>query len=654
MTVGPTKHFKNCLGVFQGGGCKALAFVGAYGEAFDRGVFFSGVCGTSAGSILASLVAAGATPKQLAEIVAAVDFNKFKKPAEPKLFRFKKNTKMRVAECFEKGRALMRLGFYSSEYLENWIDDQLRVLLGKPTAGKITFADLNIPLYVVATQLGSSTPKIWSVYDTPHDSVAFAVRCSCSIPIFFQPVNGTYVDGGVISNLPAFVSASDRHGAFEKILCFAFDSEVSVAQPSRSPPRIELSPEKYLLELASAAVDGAVTIQNGLQPNLHTIAMGPLPLGTVDFDKVNNSTVAQMFEAGRLAARRFFDAEALNVKSTVGARRILVTEAEALNEIARYEVTAEHEIILLRGSNRWVYNLFPTLYYWTQHSAKLTFMRSSAVAPHHVQQERFRDLVLAGLGAEVRVTPDLPFEGVLLLCGGVVERAIIFINSSRTVSPGYAVTYDGEWDRTALDLLRARANEKISDAEMISASHDALIEPFEHSTEELFRRLKAVRQYSGSAVTFSIEDVDSSRIVFLTRYVKSYKYTQIRHIFNMARSAGKTVGDDLWLDYVTADGRSFKMPVTPPIVEQHGDYFVLIEGNSRVAYTLKDLRQSTVRAVVVKGVSDPLPATAQFSARQVLVSDEDRIGDTRYEGFNYQLYREIEASARPLRLYLGD
>lgn len=35
-----TKHFKNCLGVFQGGGCKALAFVGAFKEAIARGVFF--------------------------------------------------------------------------------------------------------------------------------------------------------------------------------------------------------------------------------------------------------------------------------------------------------------------------------------------------------------------------------------------------------------------------------------------------------------------------------------------------------------------------------------------------------------------------------------------------------------------------------------
>lgn len=653
MAPEPTKHFKNCLGVFQGGGCKALAFVGAYGEAFDRGVFFSGVCGTSAGSVVAALVAAGATPNQLTDAVAAVDFNAFKKEAEPNLFQFESNWLTRAAALSVKGRAVLRLGLYSSAYVEEWVETQLRALLGKTAAGAVTFAELNIPLYVVATQLGSSAPKIWSVYDTPHDSVAFAVRCSCSIPVFFQPVNGTYVDGGVISNLPAFVAATSHRAEFEKILCFTFDGNGTDAAPARSPPKIELSPTQYLLELASAAVDGAVAIQNRLQPNLHAVPMGPLPLDTVDFDKVNPSSIAQMFDAGRSAARRFFDAEALNVRSTADARRVLTTEAETLNEIARYDVTSDHEVVVLRGTNRWVYNLFPTLYYWTQYSRKVTFLRSSATPPQHLQHETFRDLVLAGLGAEVRATYALPFDGVLLIRDGAVERATVFISSSRSVSPGYAVTYDGECDKAALELLLSSATGAIGAAQVISRGHDAVVEAYPHVGDDLFRRLRAVQQYSGAGVEFSIEDVDARRIVFLTRYVKSYKYTQIRHIFDLARRAGKTVGDDLWLDYGTADGRNFTMPVTPPVLEQHGANFILIEGNSRVAFMLKELRQDVLRAVVVRGVSAPLPATARFSAHQVLVSDEDRIGDTRYEGFNYKLYREIEASVRPPRIYLG-
>ena len=48
-----TEFFHSCLGVFQGGGCRAAALVGAYEEAVNRGVHFTEVAGTSAGSIIA-------------------------------------------------------------------------------------------------------------------------------------------------------------------------------------------------------------------------------------------------------------------------------------------------------------------------------------------------------------------------------------------------------------------------------------------------------------------------------------------------------------------------------------------------------------------------------------------------------------------------
>lgn len=58
-----SKYFNSCKGVFQGGGCKAIAYIGAYKRAYERGVFFSDLAGTSAGAIIATLIAAGAKPK---------------------------------------------------------------------------------------------------------------------------------------------------------------------------------------------------------------------------------------------------------------------------------------------------------------------------------------------------------------------------------------------------------------------------------------------------------------------------------------------------------------------------------------------------------------------------------------------------------------
>ena len=62
-----TVFFRNCLGVFQGGGCRAAAFAGAYEEAVKRGVSFSEVAGASAGSVIAALIGAGASPTFISE-----------------------------------------------------------------------------------------------------------------------------------------------------------------------------------------------------------------------------------------------------------------------------------------------------------------------------------------------------------------------------------------------------------------------------------------------------------------------------------------------------------------------------------------------------------------------------------------------------------
>ena len=49
-------EFINSKGVFQGGGCKAVAFIGAYEAALENGVCFTEFAGTSAGSIFAALM----------------------------------------------------------------------------------------------------------------------------------------------------------------------------------------------------------------------------------------------------------------------------------------------------------------------------------------------------------------------------------------------------------------------------------------------------------------------------------------------------------------------------------------------------------------------------------------------------------------------
>ena len=57
-----TSLFKRCRGVFQGGGCRAVAHIGAYQAARESGVELVQVAGSSAGSLVATLIGAGASP----------------------------------------------------------------------------------------------------------------------------------------------------------------------------------------------------------------------------------------------------------------------------------------------------------------------------------------------------------------------------------------------------------------------------------------------------------------------------------------------------------------------------------------------------------------------------------------------------------------
>ena len=64
-------------GVFSGGGIKGFALIGAYAAVEERGFRFKRVAGTSAGSIIAALITAGYTSREMAHIVEEMDMKKF-------------------------------------------------------------------------------------------------------------------------------------------------------------------------------------------------------------------------------------------------------------------------------------------------------------------------------------------------------------------------------------------------------------------------------------------------------------------------------------------------------------------------------------------------------------------------------------------------
>ena len=209
--------------VLEGGGVKGIGLVGAVLTLSEKGYVFPRVAGTSAGAIVASLIAAhqvaGKPLSNLETIMTSVDYNKFQD--EGPLERHT-GTPGEISEL------LLHMGIAKGDYLVEWLGNVLADL------GVHTFADLAITdaddpgtglpadqrfRLVVHTSDISRGALVRLPWDYPHYGqnpaairVVDAVRASMSIPFFFRPVSFstptgkvTWVDGGMLSNFPITV-----------------------------------------------------------------------------------------------------------------------------------------------------------------------------------------------------------------------------------------------------------------------------------------------------------------------------------------------------------------------------------------------------------------------------------------------------------------
>jgi NTE family protein len=201
--------------VLEGGGVKGLGLVGAVLELMRRRYTFPRIAGTSAGSIVAAMLAAGASADELADIMRRLDYSRVPDRSAP-----------RVPGVSEGVGVLRRSGAHPGDYIHEFVATELERL------GVRTFADLRrrdaradahltphqaYKLVVTATDItrGRLLRLPWDYpllgRDPDEQLVADAVRASISIPLFFAPVvvqdgrtgeRRTLVDGGVLSNFP--------------------------------------------------------------------------------------------------------------------------------------------------------------------------------------------------------------------------------------------------------------------------------------------------------------------------------------------------------------------------------------------------------------------------------------------------------------------
>ncbi|MGY8783450.1 MAG: cyclic nucleotide-binding domain-containing protein [Fidelibacterota bacterium] len=155
---------------FGGGGARGLAHVGAYKALLDNGIPIDVVCGTSAGSMMAGIIASGFSIDKIKSI-----WENFGKDMGIQLFDYN----LPYSSIFNGKK-------YHDALLKIFDDRKIE--------------DLWLPMFCCAANITTAELKVFN-----RGEICKAVTASSSLPGLLTPVvekDSLYVDGGLINNMP--------------------------------------------------------------------------------------------------------------------------------------------------------------------------------------------------------------------------------------------------------------------------------------------------------------------------------------------------------------------------------------------------------------------------------------------------------------------
>lgn len=207
----------------------------------------------------------------------------------------------------------------------------------------ITFRDMHnagcIPLKIIATNKSSERLEYFSHGRTPRVTVADAVAASICLPIIFrhwkfnffrhtptgvEKVYGKFLDGGLVSNLPAWAFDEERlKQADATTVAFSLESPA---------PKDKMH---WLLSIANTVVNGSGEIHTRAAGSMATVAL-PTTLDLLDFDVSAEDVYAEVDKA-KVKALKDVGNELIHAPNTLskGAKDIHAILEQILNEEGR-------------------------------------------------------------------------------------------------------------------------------------------------------------------------------------------------------------------------------------------------------------------------------------------------------------------------------
>jgi NTE family protein len=352
--------------VFEGGGAKGSAFVGALEVLETKGHGHRRLIGTSAGAITATLVAAGYKPQELRSAVTESlpngrpRFSSFMDHPSEEDFtpdQRENSTTMKVlAKVDLPGipnlvaphllRALLRSahyrqlfsfvecgGFFAGNEFLKWIREKLEAKGIRPGTSFETFArQKDADLSLVVSDTSDMEMLVLNHRTAPECPVEWAVRMSMSIPFVWREVvwqkewgkyrgkdktGNVIVDGGVLSNFPIrlisemdddiakIMGPTDPQGAGN--LGFLIDENLPVPGAANQEKAPELQDQIRTVQRVSRLIDTMTKAQDNSEIQRHAKDICRVPAkgyGTTEFD-MESARLEALIEGGRQAMSRF-------------------------------------------------------------------------------------------------------------------------------------------------------------------------------------------------------------------------------------------------------------------------------------------------------------------------------------------------------------
>lgn len=622
-------EFINSKGVFQGGGCKAVAFIGAYEAAIENGVCFTEFAGTSAGSIIAAIIAAGASVNDMKNFIDGLNVVELIAKAQKK-----RNILGRIVlSALKLSGRIMSLkpslvnaimstlsdrGMCDAKVLQEVVEFELQRLLGKNR--QILFRDLKFPLTIIASDIKLHTVKVWNKKNTPNESVAKAVSCSCAIPGYFKPVDDRYLDGGLLSNLPVSFF-EDNFEDYSNILAFTLSYSGSQIQKNNVM--------NYIEDILSTITEGATSLQMSSQHNIFVVPV-KTNMRLLDFDLLDINS--KQFKSSVQEGRKSFISFLNNYSQKSESKELPMHSYQYLLKVASCSCEQHEEIVCLLDNFKKVYKLFLTILKWKNWSKKISiYIQNKGI--YGSAEFDYVVALLSHMGINVYVVNDsLPVLGYFFYKRHrwrsiIVER--------------FEKDYNAQYYNSEIESKLAKEFVKVLKARHFANYYFELSHIYLQKIDfvSMISKLRTVSQYKTSIISF--KKINIEKLFFMHDFVYGYKYRAMDELIRLYNKANLEVF--LPAEFVLADGKT--SVITPPIIECHDGQFVVISGLTRLFYAYKQKIKEVIVAVVEE-CQEETPAKGRYKVSELHIKDSPlELEDIQKR--NYQHYRFIEQALRP-------